>query len=169
MPASHPLANVFPLMDEAGLAELAADIRAESQREPIMVWDGQIIDGRNRYRACEIAGVEPVIKKIEFPGGEAEALAYALSRNLKRRHLTIAQRSVIAAKVATMRRGARAKPAPVPVSDLQPPAPVPEVSQVRAAEMTRCQRAQRAQRQGGAQERRRRDDRCRRERGDRSP
>jgi len=83
----HPLANIFPLMDEAGLAELAADIKAESQREPIVLWQEQIIDGPNRYRACQIAEVEPVIKTIDFPGGEAEALNYVVSRNLKRRGL----------------------------------------------------------------------------------
>jgi ParB-like chromosome segregation protein Spo0J len=93
------------MMDEAALAALAADIKAESQREPIFLWRDQIIDGRNRYAACKIAGVEPTFKRVEFPGGEAEALAYVLSRNLKRRHLTIAQRSVIAAKAATLKRG----------------------------------------------------------------
>ena len=93
------------MMDEAALAELAADIKAESQREPIYLWRDQIIDGRNRFAACKLAGVEPVFKKIDFPGGEAEALAYVVSRNLKRRHLTVAQRAVIAAKVATLKRG----------------------------------------------------------------
>jgi ParB-like chromosome segregation protein Spo0J len=101
----HPLADLFPMMDEAALAELAADIKAESQREPIYLWQDQIIDGRNRYEACKRAGVEPVFKKIDFPGGESEALAYVVSRNLKRRHLTTLQRSVIAAKVATLKRG----------------------------------------------------------------
>jgi ParB-like chromosome segregation protein Spo0J len=89
----HRFADIFPMMDEAALAELAADIKAESQREPIHLWQDQIIDGRNRYRACQIAGVEPVIKRIEFPGGEAEALAYVVSRNLKRRHLNAPQRT----------------------------------------------------------------------------
>ena len=95
----HPLADIFPMMDEAALAELAADIKAESQREPIYLWQDQIIDGRNRYRACKLAGVEPVFKKIDFPGGEAEALAYVVSRNLKRRHLTIAQRDGVIVKL----------------------------------------------------------------------
>jgi hypothetical protein len=93
--AFHPFADIFPMMDEAALAELAADIKAESQREPIYLWRDQIIDGRNRYAACQIAGVEPVIKRIEFPGGEQEALAYVLSRNLKRRHLNAPQRTEV--------------------------------------------------------------------------
>jgi hypothetical protein len=99
MPAFHPLADLFPMMDEAALAELAADIKAESQREPILLWEGKIIDGRNRYEACKLAGVEPVFKKIEFPGGEAEALAYVVSRNLKRRHLTRPQRDGVIVKL----------------------------------------------------------------------
>ncbi len=91
----HRFANIFPLMDEVGLAELAADIKAESQREPIYLWQEKIIDGRNRYLACKIAGVEPVLKALEFPGGEAEALAYVISRNLKRRHLDAQQRAKV--------------------------------------------------------------------------
>jgi len=83
----HPLADILPMMDEAALAELAADIKAQSEREPIYLWQDQIIDGGNRFEACKIAGVEPVFKRIEFPGGEKEALAFVVSRNLKRRHL----------------------------------------------------------------------------------
>jgi hypothetical protein len=52
-----------------------------------------------RYRACEIAGIEPVLKRIEFPGGEAEALAFVVSRNLKRRHLTPRQRDEVVVKL----------------------------------------------------------------------
>jgi ParB-like chromosome segregation protein Spo0J len=105
--AFHPFADIFPMMDEVALAELAADIKAESQREPIHFWQDQIIDGRNRYAACKLAGVEPIIKKIEFPGGDAEALAYVLSRNLKRRHLSVTQRSDVARRLANMRQGER--------------------------------------------------------------
>ena len=105
--AFHPFADIFPMMDEVALAELAADIKAESQREPIHLWQDQIIDGRNRYAACKLAGVEPIIKKIEFPGGDAEALAYVLSRNLKRRHLSVTQRSDVARRLANMRQGER--------------------------------------------------------------
>ena len=72
------------------------------------LWRDEIIDGRNRYKACKLAGVEPVFKKIDFPGGEKEALAFVLSRNLKRRHLTKPQRDVVIAKLRSMPQWANA-------------------------------------------------------------
>ncbi|KKL87285.1 hypothetical protein LCGC14_1936200, partial [marine sediment metagenome] len=57
---SHPIADLFPLMEAADLDDLAADIREHDLREAIWLHpDGSILDGRNRFRACEIAGVEP--------------------------------------------------------------------------------------------------------------
>ena len=94
----HRLANIFPMMDEAALGELATDIAAHGLRETIKLWEGEILDGRNRYAACQFAGVEPVFKALEFPGGEQQALAYVLSRNLQRRHLSVPQRSLVAGK-----------------------------------------------------------------------
>jgi len=102
----HPFADIFPLMDEAALAELADDIKANGLREAIKLFDDAIIDGRNRYLACGLAGIEPTFQEIPFAGEQA-ALTYVLSRNLKRRHLTLEQRALVAARVANMRQGAR--------------------------------------------------------------
>ena len=55
----HPAAALFPLLDERELAELAGDIQTNGLASPIVVKDGQILDGRNRLRACELAGVPP--------------------------------------------------------------------------------------------------------------
>ena len=66
----HPLANVFPLSDGEEFEALAADIAVHGVREPVVLYEGQILDGRNRYRASHVAGVDcPLatgfVKRIE--------------------------------------------------------------------------------------------------------
>jgi ParB-like chromosome segregation protein Spo0J len=97
----HPLANLFPLMEGADFDELMQDIRENGLREPICVHECQILDGRNRYMARMVAGVEPRFEA--FPVGE-DPLAFVISRNLHRRHLTVQQRAAVAAELATMER-----------------------------------------------------------------
>jgi ParB-like chromosome segregation protein Spo0J len=58
--SSHPAADLFPFMSDDELAELAVDIRAHGLLEPIVLLDGLVLDGRNRLRACEAAGVDTV-------------------------------------------------------------------------------------------------------------
>jgi ParB-like chromosome segregation protein Spo0J len=95
----HPLAEAFPLLDDAALQELADDIRQNGQQTPILACCGVIIDGRNRLRACEIAGVEPEFL-IRDDLSEAEIVAAIVSANIHRRHLTTQQRAHLAAELA---------------------------------------------------------------------
>lgn len=88
----HPLANIFPMLDAADLQALADDIAEHGLSQPITLHDGMILDGRNRYAACMAAGVEP--KAETFAG--ADPLAFVLSRNLHRRHLTPTQKAALA-------------------------------------------------------------------------
>jgi ParB-like chromosome segregation protein Spo0J len=99
----HPIANVFPLMTNAELNELAEDIKANGLTCPIILYQGKILDGRNRYLACLKAGVTPDF--WEYPGDTP--VQFVLSLNLHRRHLTISQRAAIAAELATLPQGAR--------------------------------------------------------------
>jgi hypothetical protein len=98
----HPLAETFPLMEGEGYAELVADIKANGLLEPIVIFDGKILDGRNRYRACLDAG-EP-LNVVELSPND-DPVAFVISRNVHRRHLTESQRAIAAAKLANMARG----------------------------------------------------------------
>ena len=96
----HPAANLFPMMDEAALAELADDIKKNGLMERIVIHDGQILDGRNRLKACEMAGVTPLFTNPN--GAITSPTIYVVSKNLHRRHLTISQRAAIAAEMLPM-------------------------------------------------------------------
>ena len=99
----HELANLFPLMDESQYSDLVADIKENGLIESIILHEGKILDGRNRYNACNDAGVEPNF--VEYEG--EDALSYVISLNLNRRHLNESQRAMIGAKLANMKSGTR--------------------------------------------------------------
>ncbi len=99
----HPLANLFPLMEGADFRDLVADVRQHGLREPVVIHDGMILDGRNRFRACQAAGVPA--RLVPFEGGDPTA--FVVSLNLRRRHLDESQRATVAAKIANMRQGER--------------------------------------------------------------
>jgi ParB-like chromosome segregation protein Spo0J len=92
----HPAAHLFPMLPDSVLADLAADIAANGLREPIVLWEGQVIDGRNRMTACQRAGVPPTFTTLlHCP----DPVAYVLSANLHRRHLTDDDRALCAARM----------------------------------------------------------------------
>lgn len=89
----HPLCTLFPRMDGEAFATLVADIKANGLREPIVLHDGMILDGGNRYRACLQAGVTPDL--TTFTGDNI--VSFVLSANLHRRHMTPGQQAAIVA------------------------------------------------------------------------
>lgn len=96
--AAHEVAEWFPMLGDAELAELAASIKRDGQIEACVVWGNVLVDGRNRWRACELAGVEPRVVQREF-ASEAECGRWIVAANLHRRHLTTTQRAMLAARI----------------------------------------------------------------------
>lgn len=134
----HELANVFPLLAGAEFDELVSSIKRNGQLERIITWQGKILDGRNRYRACIAAGVEPYSE--EFEGTLEEAREFVVDANIRRRHLSASQRALAATKLANLAIGGNgsnqhgSKPANLPhCSDEAPTAAA--VTQAQAATM----------------------------------
>jgi ParB-like chromosome segregation protein Spo0J len=77
----HPAADVFPMLPDDELAALAEDIKQNGLMYPIVTAvDGILIDGRNRLRACEMVGVEPIWRTLNADNDEM--LAFIVSMNL---------------------------------------------------------------------------------------
>jgi ParB-like chromosome segregation protein Spo0J len=96
--AHHEYARLFPMLSDEEVQELADDIAKNGLRIPIVIdADDKILDGRNRAAACAIAGVEPVYEP--FIGSDEDKLAFVVSCNIHRRHLTTSQRASVAAKL----------------------------------------------------------------------
>jgi len=98
----HPAAEIFPLMTGAHFDALVVDIKQNGQREPIIIYNNMILDGRHRYKACLQLGIEPATT-VWDANGTAEA--FVISKNLHRRHLNESQRAMIAKKLAKLKLG----------------------------------------------------------------
>ncbi len=55
----HPACKLFPQLPKDELKALAADIKANGLQNSIVLYEGKILDGRNRWLACRIAKVKP--------------------------------------------------------------------------------------------------------------
>lgn len=88
---AHPAADIFPMMDEHRLSELAQDIRDNGQREPIKLLGGKILDGRNRYAACQMVQVTPIFTEIS---SDENPWRLVWSLNGARRDITTDQRFI---------------------------------------------------------------------------
>jgi len=93
----HELAGFYPMHSKALFLELVEGMRRHGYRSefPIVIYEGKILDGRNRYKAAIEAGVEPVI--VEFSGDDP--LEFVVHANSNRRDLGVGQRAAIGIKI----------------------------------------------------------------------
>jgi hypothetical protein len=101
--ARPPARRHFPLLEGEAFDQLVADVREHGVQEPIVLYQERILDGRNRYRAAQAAGVECPTRHYD---GD-DPIAFVVSANIHRRHLDASQRAMIAARLANMRQGER--------------------------------------------------------------
>jgi hypothetical protein len=134
----HPIADVWPMMAEDKLHELADDIRKNGQLVPVWLYEGKILDGRNRWAACKIAGIQPKTK--DYTGDEPTAFAVAM--NDRRRHMNKGALAAVAAELepffaadaARRKKETEGRPKKDAV---KPEEKVPQVSAVRRAPQAR--------------------------------
>ena len=112
----HPFCELVPEIDSEGFEDLVADIRQKGLLDPIVLFEGKIIDGRTRHRACKKAGTTPTF--VDFASvcpaineattqeeKDAILINWVVSHNICRRHLNSSQRALLAAKIANLRPG----------------------------------------------------------------
>ena len=119
----HEIASLFPMMVGQDFKDLIEDIRTNGLHEPVWLYEGKILDGRNRWLACEDLGITADFREYE---GD-DPVGFVVSLNLTRRHLNESQRAMVAGKLATMKQGTR--------TDLKPRENSPEVSNKEAASL----------------------------------
>jgi hypothetical protein len=95
----HPLADNFPMIGKDELRELADDIQRHGLREPIVLFDGMILDGRNRYKAATVIKHPLTPANFKTLPADTDALAYVISANIRRRHLSAEQKRDLIAKL----------------------------------------------------------------------
>src|SRR5678815_3528857 len=84
-PTEHPASRLFPMLAEDEFEALKSDISEHGLREPIVVVDDELVDGRNRLRACRELGIEPKTRNLTAKeAGDVHALVMSL--NFHRRH-----------------------------------------------------------------------------------
>lgn len=92
---NHRYADIIPMMNEDDFNRLMEDVRENGLQEPIWLYEGKILDGRNRYKACQELGIAPELRNYQG----TKPLEFVLSLNLARRHLNSSQCAFVALEV----------------------------------------------------------------------
>ena len=97
---AHPAADLFPMFGDDEFQSLVNDIKENGLLDPIYLFDGKILDGRNRYKACTVAGVEP--KTVTWVDRGSGPISWVLSKNFQRRDMTKSQKAAVAVEAEAL-------------------------------------------------------------------
>ena len=97
LPTINPIfKDLIPPLSQEEREQLEQNIVAARKcHDAIILWEGTIVDGHNRYEICKKHGIEFEIKEIQLPSKEA-AMVWILENQLARRNLTDAMRIEVA-------------------------------------------------------------------------
>jgi N6-adenosine-specific RNA methylase IME4 len=132
----HPLANLFPMLVEERRPSFRESLTKE-QWHPITLFEGGVLDGRNRYR--ELSDLNKSISYRQFVGTRSQALDFVIAENLERRDLSDKDRARIAGEIGKLKLGANQHtreppPSGGPSLDLGDAATEPERAPLSAAD-----------------------------------
>lgn len=91
----HDLGKIMPRMELEQFKTFTVDIVKNGLQSPIILYEGKILDGWNRYNVCVSSSVEA---RYETYTGTSPA-SYVLSLNMERRHLTSGQRACVSTEI----------------------------------------------------------------------
>lgn len=78
---------LIPKLKKAELLQLECNLLSDGCREPIITWNGIIVDGHNRYEICHRHSIPFRIKEMEFDCREA-VMAWICCNQLGRRNIS---------------------------------------------------------------------------------
>lgn len=94
----HPYADRWPMRPADEIEAMAASVAENGLRFPIVLSaDGVLVDGRNRLRACELAGVEPRFEVRDELADEDAVVAFIWDANGDRRDMSKGAKAMMAA------------------------------------------------------------------------
>jgi len=90
-------------MEGTALDELVESIKANGLRHSILLYQGKIVDGRNRYIACQKAGVKPLF--IYWEGDEKGLIEFIVDENKVRRQMSESDCAMVGGRLANLKKG----------------------------------------------------------------
>lgn len=105
-PKYHELSTVFTSFEDTQEFDgIVVSIKQYGLFEPILMWQGWIVDGRHRHKACLKADVKPTYEYLPDDMPFNVVRDRVIAANIMRRHLTTGQRAMTAAALANMTVG----------------------------------------------------------------